>query len=68
MFVPSAESMIRQVFGIDTEDYNRGYEVGYKQARLEMEEFIKRMQAFYTSTTIEAKSNPTGEVSRWRLL
>lgn len=56
MFIPSAESMMRQLFGIQSEDYNNGYKAGYDQARLEMKEFIERMQAFYTSSTTEAIS------------
>lgn len=47
---------MRQLFGIQSEDYNNGYKAGYDQARLEMKEFIERMQAFYTSSTTEAIS------------
>ena len=54
MFIPSAESMIRQVFGIQSEDYNNGYQAGYDQARLEIKEFIERMQALHTSSTTAA--------------
>jgi len=53
MFIPSTDEMMLQILGTCTNPmYLKGYEEGYEQAKREMTEFIKNMQALYdTSTT-----------------
>ena len=52
MVIPSVESMLREVFGIEHEDYHRGFADGYAKAKDEMLAHVKSMQllAFTTAT------------------